>query len=162
MVKLTLSAPVNDAVSVTHHSNVSLGVLVSNPSSAKVTNSEAFSTGAGNNNNANIYDGTGNGGSDSYHCYYGGWENYPPSSEWIQFDDMFNQYKSVMEQGCGNLGISPEDTGEQIGQIWNGIQQVAETSLVDHRFILATIIQEVRYPGLLLGQFNLVYEKILD
>lgn len=68
---------------------------VSNPSSQQVTNSEAFTTGAGNTNNANIDDGTGNGGSDTYNCYYGGWENFPPSSEWIEFDDMFNNAKSV-------------------------------------------------------------------
>ncbi|RFU36325.1 hypothetical protein B7463_g114, partial [Scytalidium lignicola] len=142
LAKLAVSAPVNSGVSITHHANNTLVSLVSNPSAAQVTSSQAFSSGAGNTNNANIYDGTGTGGSDTYNCYYGSWENYPPSSEWIEFDDMFNQYKPVMAQGCGNLGLSPEDTGEQIGQIWNAIQQVAQASLVDHRYILATIMQE--------------------
>jgi glucan 1,3-beta-glucosidase len=108
----------------------------------QVTNSEAFSTGAGNTDNANIYDGTGNGGTDTYTCYYGGWENFPASSQWIEYDAMWNYTIAAMQQGCGNLGISPEDTDEQIGEIWNAIQQVAENSLVDHRFILATIMQE--------------------
>jgi len=119
-----------------------LTVDVSNPSSAQVTNSAAFTSGAGNTNNANIYDGTGNGGSDSYTCFYGSWTSFPPSSEWIEFDDMFNANKPAMAEGCSDLGISPDDSGEQIGQIWNAIQQVAEASLVDHRFILATIMQE--------------------
>lgn len=44
----------------------SLALAVSNPSGQKVTSSAAFSSGAGNNNNANIFDGTGNGGSDTY------------------------------------------------------------------------------------------------
>jgi hypothetical protein len=44
----------------------SLALAVSNPSSQKVTSSAAFSSGAGNNNNANIYDGTGNAGTDTY------------------------------------------------------------------------------------------------
>lgn len=44
----------------------SLALAVSNPSSQKVTSSAAFSSGAGNNNNANIFDGTGNGGKDTY------------------------------------------------------------------------------------------------
>lgn len=58
-----------------------------------------------------------------------------------------------MSTSCSDLGIGScsngagafgdGDSGEQIGQIWNAIQQVAEASLVDHRFILATIIQEV-------------------
>ncbi len=46
-----------------------------------------------------------------------------------------------MAQGCGNLGISPQDTGEQIGEIFNSIQTISQNSLVDHRFILAIIMQ---------------------
>lgn len=49
-----------------------LALAVSNPSSQKVTSSAAFSSGAGNNNNANIYDGTGNAGTDTY-------SNSPPA-----------------------------------------------------------------------------------
>lgn len=41
-------------------------VLVSDPSSQQVTSSDAFSSGAGNKNNSNIYDGTGDGGNDQY------------------------------------------------------------------------------------------------
>lgn len=125
---------------------------VSNPSSQKVTSSAAFSSGAGNTANSNIYDGTGNGGTDTYNCYYGGWQNFPPNSEWIEFDAMWNYTKSAMSTSCSDLGVGScssgagafgaGDSGEQIGQIWNAIQQVAESSLVDHRYILATIIQE--------------------
>ena len=112
------------------------------PTGPQVTNPEAFTTGAGNKNNANIYDGTGNAGTDTYKCYYGGWQNFPPSTEWIEFDAMWNYTKAAIQSGCGDLGISPEDSGEQIGEIWNAIQQVAINSLVDHRYILATIMQE--------------------
>lgn len=45
--------------------------------------------------------------------------------------------------GAGAFGAG--DSGEQIGLIWNAIQQIAEASLVDHRYILATILQEVGY-----------------
>ncbi|RAO69016.1 uncharacterized protein BHQ10_005028 [Talaromyces amestolkiae] len=126
--------------------------LVSDPSSQQVTSSEAFTTGAGNYDNGNIYDGTGNAGTDQYNCYYGGWENFPPSSQWVEFDAMWNYSKSAMSTSCSDLGVGScsdgagafgdGDTGEQIGLIWNAIQQVAEASLVDHRFILATILQE--------------------
>ncbi|KAL7920314.1 hypothetical protein ACQKWADRAFT_322215 [Trichoderma austrokoningii] len=121
----------------------SLALAVSNPSSQKVTSSAAFSSGAGNNNNnANIYDGTGNAGSDTYKCYQDGWQNFPP-----------NCPKNAMAGSCSNLGIGGScsngagafgagNSGEQTGLIWNAIQQVAQTSLVDHRFILATILQE--------------------
>lgn len=48
-----------------------------------------------------------------------------------------------MFQSCeNNPSTDSGDTGEQAGQIWNAIQQVAEASLVDHRFILAIIMQE--------------------
>jgi hypothetical protein len=66
---------------------------------------------------------------------------------------MWNYSKSAMSTSCSDLGVGScsdgagafgdGDTGEQIGLIWNAIQQVAEASLVDHRFILATILQEV-------------------
>lgn len=67
---------------------------------------------------------------------------------------MWNYTKSAMSTSCSDLGVGScsnhgafgaGDSGEQIGQIWNAIQQVAEASLVDHRYILATIIQEVSY-----------------
>jgi len=108
----------------------------------QVTNSEAFKTSAGNKHNSNIHDGTGNAGTDTYKCYYGGWENFPPSSEWVEFDAMWDYTKKAMLSGCGDIGISPEDSEKQIGEIWNAIQQVAINSLVDHRYILATIMQE--------------------
>jgi hypothetical protein len=88
-------------------------------------------------------------------CYYGGWKNFPPSSEWVEFDAMWNYSKSAMSTSCSDLGVGScsngagafgaGDTGQQIGLIWNAIQQVAESSLVDHRFILATILQEVSF-----------------
>lgn len=68
---------------------------------------------------------------------------------------MWNYSKSAMSTSCSDLGVGScsngagafgdGDTGEQIGLIWNAIQQVAEASLVDHRFILATILQEVSF-----------------
>jgi hypothetical protein len=69
---------------------------------------------------------------------------------------MWNYSKNALSESCADLGIGScssgdgafgaGDSGEQIGQIWNAIQQVAEASLVDHRYILATILQEVSSP----------------
>jgi hypothetical protein len=68
---------------------------------------------------------------------------------------MWNYTKKAMEESCSDLGVGScangagafgaGDSGEQIGLIWNAIQQIAEASLVDHRYILATIMQEVSY-----------------
>lgn len=108
---------------------------------ATVTNDDAFTTGAGNKNNAQTSDGIG-AGADEYNCYSGGWQNYPDKSKWVSFDDMFNANKPAMAQGCSDLGLSPDDTGNQIGWIYNALQSVSEASLVDHRFLLATVMQE--------------------
>jgi hypothetical protein len=145
-----------------------------------VTSSAAFTSGAGNNDNNNIYDGTGTVGNDEYSksmryilfrnehafsqqriyltradCYFGSAAGFPDKSKWIEFDAMWNFSKPSLTSSCSDLGIGScsngagafdaGDSGEQIGQIWNAIQQIAETSLVDHRFILATILQEVSY-----------------
>ena len=48
-----------------------------------------------------------------------------------------------MYNACSNLGLNtPNDNLTQLQQIYAGIQQVALASLVDHRFILAVVVQE--------------------
>lgn len=119
---------------------------VDNPSSQQVTSSQAFNTGAGNRNNANYNDGTGNAGTDTYKCYYGSYTGFPDKSKWIEYESMFNHAKQAMRDSCANLGsgaFGPGDSDQQIGLLWNSIQSIAQSSLVDHRFILATIMQEV-------------------
>ena len=46
-----------------------------------------------------------------------------------------------MFASCGNDGLA-NDSGPEVGSIYNGIQQIAQQSGVDHRFILAVIMQE--------------------
>jgi len=55
---------------------------------------------------------------------------------------MWNASIPAMAAACTNHGLAPDNTYEQIGQIWNAVQQVSLASLVDHRFVLATILQE--------------------
>lgn len=48
-----------------------------------------------------------------------------------------------MKQACtNNEPGAPDTTDEEIGAIWNGIQDMARQTGVDHRFILAVIMQE--------------------
>ncbi|TWU73844.1 hypothetical protein ED733_005336 [Metarhizium rileyi] len=112
----------------------------------------------------NIHDGVG-GGHDSYTMYWGdgstgaGW---PDKSRWVSFEDMFNNYKFSMFNSCGWNGWGANDSGPEIGAIWDGIQKAAAATGVDHRFILAVMMQEssgcvrapttnngVRNPGLM-------------
>ncbi|KAL7949249.1 hypothetical protein V8C42DRAFT_208564 [Trichoderma barbatum] len=115
--------------------------------------------------NSNITDGVGD-GIDSYTLYLGdgstgaGW---PDQSRWVSFENMFNNYKDQMFASCGNLATpQANDSGPEVGAIWDGIQSAAAATGVDHRFILAVIMQEsggcvrvqttnfgVRNPGLM-------------
>lgn len=111
----------------------------SGPSGAQVTSQAAFSSGAGN-NNADLSAGVA--GSDSYTCYNGGWQNFPDHSKWVSFTDMFNSNKASMKSQCSGLNTTA-DTDDQIGYVYNAIMEVSKASLVDPRYILATVMQEV-------------------
>jgi hypothetical protein len=71
---------------------------------------------------------------------------------------MFNNYKPTMFSSCSSQFGVADDSGPEIGQIWNAIQNAAGATKgeitviyeendsneqkVDHRFILAVIMQE--------------------
>ncbi|KEF52297.1 uncharacterized protein A1O9_11537 [Exophiala aquamarina CBS 119918] len=94
----------------------------------------------------NIQDGVG-AGIDLYKLYTGdgsaaaGW---PTKDQWVSFEDMFNANRAMMRASCVNLGADcgANNSGEEIDQIWNAIQFVAHLAGVDHRFILAVMLQE--------------------
>jgi len=111
--------------------------------------------------NDNINDGLG-GGVDQYTLYTGNGDNFPNISQWVSFVDMFNNYKPHMFTSCSQQYGQADDSGPEVGAIWNAIQQVSKETFVDHRFILALIMQEssgcvraptsnfgVRNPGLM-------------
>ncbi|KAM0510829.1 hypothetical protein ACHAPE_010489 [Trichoderma viride] len=115
--------------------------------------------------NANIWDGQGN-GTDSYKLYLGngttaaGW---PSIDSWVSFGNMFDNYKLTLHWACQNLNWRlPNNNDDEVEAIYNGIQLAANATGVDHRFILAIIMQEshgcprvnttnlgVRNPGLM-------------
>ncbi|ETS01948.1 hypothetical protein M419DRAFT_35757 [Trichoderma reesei RUT C-30] len=126
---------------------------------------EKVTNGVARFDNSNITDGVGS-GVDSYTMYWGdgstgaGW---PAQSRWVSFQNMFDNYKNQMFAACANLPTpQPNDSGPEVGAIWDGIQQAAAATGVDHRLILAVIMQEshgcvrvhttnggVRNPGLM-------------
>ncbi|KAI9741568.1 MAG: hypothetical protein M1818_004374 [Claussenomyces sp. TS43310] len=123
---------------------------VTDPASAQVTNSDAFSDPRGGGQNS-VNDNDGNGaGTDSYTYYSGGKENFPDNTKWVNFEDMFTANEVYMRESCANNGWGANDSDDEIADIMSGIEAVAAASLVDHRFILAVIMQEsvgcVRVP----------------
>ncbi|KAI9838132.1 MAG: hypothetical protein M1819_006288 [Sarea resinae] len=100
-------------------------------------------------------------GTDSYTFWSGNGSTWPDKSQWVSFDDMFTNNKAVMETSCEQWNET-DNSSDEIGAIYDSIQTVATESLVDHRFILAIMMQEsggcvrvpttnygVRNPGLM-------------
>ncbi|KAH8893454.1 hypothetical protein GQ53DRAFT_860596 [Thozetella sp. PMI_491] len=112
---------------------------------------------------SNIQDGIGQ-GTDQYIMRWGSGQvsaGWPARSQWVSFQQMFDYNKNLMFSSCSQWNM-PNNSGDEVGQIWNAIQKVAGETGVDHRFILAVVLQEsggcvraptsnygVRNPGLM-------------
>ncbi|KAF2169792.1 hypothetical protein M409DRAFT_64802 [Zasmidium cellare ATCC 36951] len=81
---------------------------------------------------------------DVYKSYTGdgseaaGW---PSEKRWLDFDKMFTANQPQMKGSCAQWGV-PDDTDDEISEMKAAIQQVASSSGVDARFILAIVMQE--------------------
>lgn len=163
-----VTTPVPDHVKLHHTKPVNGGNFMPGHTSAV----ERRDTGEWVNNaniatwNSNvIQDGVGD-GVDSYTMYWGSGstaDGWPDKSRWVSFENMFNNYKNQMFQSCGwENPPQPNNSGPEVGAIWDGIQKAAAATGVDHRFILAVLMQEsggcvrvhttnygVRNPGLM-------------
>lgn len=112
------------------------------PSNAHVTNETAFASGGATRANPNITDDGIGKGVDRYVYYTGGPQNFPLSSEWVSFHDMWQANLPNIQKSCSVLGYGDDDTASETQDIYDSIQDRANASLVDHRFILAVIMQE--------------------
>lgn len=90
----------------------------------------------------NDNDGSG-AGSDSYILHTGnGAFGFPSIDQWVNFEDMFSNNEVFMFESCENNGWGANDSQDEVNDIKTAIEQVAATTEVDHRFILAVIMQE--------------------
>ncbi|KAJ9607183.1 hypothetical protein H2200_008255 [Cladophialophora chaetospira] len=93
---------------------------------------------------------------DTYTFYSGDGSNWPSTSQWESFEDMWNNNLAIIGTNCAG-GVAP-NSGDESGKIYDAIQAVAAASGVDHRFILAVVMQEsggcVRVGGTANGVFN--------
>ncbi|KAL9113933.1 MAG: hypothetical protein Q9227_002067 [Pyrenula ochraceoflavens] len=111
------------------------------PSYVQVTNSTAFTNGGASRNANNTDDGRG-AGQDRYIYYSGPESQFPPKGEWVSFADMWTANKNVIQNSCKILGYGKNNNDDEVTDIFNAIQSRASASLVDHRFILAVVLQE--------------------
>ncbi|THV45070.1 hypothetical protein BGAL_0534g00050 [Botrytis galanthina] len=82
---------------------------------------------------------------NSYTVYSGdgatsvGW---PTESDWISsFDTMFDNQNSVLKASCTQFGVE-NNSDDEISDLKSAISEVAETTGIDSRFILAIVMQE--------------------
>ncbi|KAB2580097.1 putative exo-beta- -glucanase protein [Lasiodiplodia theobromae] len=93
-------------------------------------------------------------GKDSYTFYKGdgspgaGW---PTKDKWVSFEDMWNNNKQkILSKSCSYNSWGAENSAAEMQGIYDAIQKIAVETKVDHRFILAIVVQEskgcVRVP----------------
>lgn len=112
------------------------------PPDSQVTNEAAFESGAATKDDPPTnHDGTG-AGEDKYVYYEGDASNFPTSDQWMSYQQMWTNNLPTIQGACSTLGDGDDDSSEQIGYIADAIKNISIASYVDHRFILAIIMQE--------------------
>ena len=84
----------------------------------------------------------------------------------------FNNNKGLMGSSCSQFGVA-NNSPDETGKIYDAIQAAATATKVDHRFILAVVLQEsggcvrapttnygVRNPGIMQGRHYYLLAKI--
>ncbi|KAK0947482.1 hypothetical protein LTR29_001090 [Friedmanniomyces endolithicus] len=138
LLVIIIAVVVGVVVSVAHK-NQPFNFTLSN---ARVTNQTAFSLGGATHNSPNnTADGVGV-GADAYTYYQGVASNFPPASAWVSFEDMWNSNLQIFKTSCKANNHGPNNSDQIIQDIMDAIQNRSSVSLVDHRFILAVILQE--------------------
>jgi len=112
------------------------------PSTAQVNNTLAFEEGGATRKSVNDTSIGIGAGTDAYTYYQGNASNFPSKDRWVSFKDMWDANLDTFKNSCGWLDRGENNSPEIIQDIYNAIQDRANASLVDHRVILATIIQE--------------------
>ena len=113
------------------------------PSSVHVTNDAAFASGGATKDDPYTSGNDGIGaGTDVYNYYSGDASVFPGHDDWVSFDDMWKANLNTLQTSCGYLNEGPDNSPAIIQDIYDAIQDRAQASLVDHRFIFAIILQE--------------------
>ena len=79
---------------------------------------------------------------DKYKFHSGDGSKWPPKSAWESFENMFINNQVMLGNHCASGATSNSDY-ENI-KVYDAIQDIADRSHLDHRFILAIILQESR------------------
>jgi len=92
-----------------------------------------------------VNDNDGGAAKDAYVMYSGDGstgDKWPSKAQWASFNNLFTANQAAMVQSCGNNNEGANDSPTEIANLRAAIEQVAAASKVDHRFILAVVMQE--------------------
>lgn len=87
------------------------------------------------------------GGTNHYVFYSGngsiaaGW---PPVQMWVSFNDLWVASQHIISRSCDQLYQVPNNSEQETQDLYDAIKAVSHESRVDHRFILAAVMQETK------------------
>ncbi|KIX06223.1 uncharacterized protein Z518_04198 [Rhinocladiella mackenziei CBS 650.93] len=87
------------------------------------------------------------GGANNYVQYTGngsiasGW---PSALTWVSFNDMWVANQHTISRSCDILYNEANNSDQETQDLYDAIKQIAHQTRVDHRFILAAVIQETK------------------
>lgn len=87
------------------------------------------------------------GGTNAYKMYTGngsiaaGW---PAQESWVSFNEMWITNQHLITRSCDLLYKQPNNNAQEMSYLYDAIKQVAHETRVDHRFILAVVMQETK------------------
>ncbi|KAK4940329.1 hypothetical protein LTR10_019545 [Elasticomyces elasticus] len=71
-------------------------------------------------------------------------EGWPSVLTWASFNDLWVANQHIISRSCSQLYNTPNNSDQEIQDLYNSIKQVAHDTRVDKRFILAAILQETK------------------
>jgi len=85
------------------------------------------------------------GGTNAYVMYTGNGSReaqWPAQEWWVSFNEMWITNLHIIERSCDLLYKQPNNNAQETQDLYDAIKQVAHETRVDHRFILAAVMQE--------------------
>jgi hypothetical protein len=67
---------------------------------------------------------------------------WPDALTWNSFNDIWVASQHAISRSCDSIYGVPNNSGDETQALYDAIKQVAHETRVDHRFILAAVMQE--------------------
>lgn len=71
-------------------------------------------------------------------------DGWPGVESWVSFNEMWITNAHIIARSCDLWYKQPNNNAQETQDLYDAIKQVAHETRVDHRFILAAVIQETK------------------